>query len=122
MKVYRLENVKTGFGPFYTHGYGVPDRWRGTHEPPEWQFRELFYEWRKKYKYRYLGYKQLPFRFRFGFQSLIQLKHCFPGYEKFTDLVIKEYIIDTKSPKHCLILPDGQVIFSTKIVVSSIVL
>ena len=111
MLVYRLEHRKTGDGPF-TSGVNVPFRWQFSHCPPmapRNPAHEEFEEWMEVVN---KGHKYLPYCYKFAFSSLMKLKRCFEGYEKFEELCLMEYVIDISELEYCCLLSDGQVIFS----------
>ena len=111
MLVYRLENRRNGNGPF-TSGVDVPTRWLDSHYPPMdtvSPVHEEFEEWMEVVN---KGHKYLPYCYLFAFESLMKLKRCFKGYEKFEELCLMEYVIDISELEYCCLLSDGQVIFS----------
>ena len=114
MLVYRLENRRNGNGPF-TSGVDVPFRWLDSHYPPMdtvSPVHEEFEEWMEVVNE---GHKYLPYCYKFAFNSLMKLKRCFEGYEKFENLYLMEYVIDISELEYCCLLSDGQVIFSNVI-------
>ena len=111
MIVYRLEHRRTGNGPF-TSGVDVPFRWQASHCPPmtpRHPAHEEFKEWMEVVNE---GHKYLPYCYKFAFSSLMKLKRCFEGYDKFEELCLMEYVIDISELEYCCLLSDGQVIFS----------
>ena len=111
MLVYRLENRRNGNGPF-TSGVKTPFRWKVSHCPPmapRSPAHEEFKEWMEVVN---KGHKYLPYCYKFAFNSLMKLKRCFQGYEKFEELCLMEYVIDISELEYCCLLSDGQVIFS----------
>lgn len=121
MKVYRLESIETGFGPFTTFDDNedclAPVEWIHSHYPPHGcspKVRQMFANWKSTYNYIEDG-KYLPDEFRFAFTSKYLLRRCFKGYnnKKYRDLfVLKIYDIDTSDNSLFLKLPNGQIIFS----------
>ena len=111
MIVYRLEDRKSGNGPF-TSGVKTPLRWQVSHCPPmapRSPAHEEFQEWMEVAN---KGHKYLPYCYKFAFSSLMKLKRCFKDYEKFEELCLMEYVIDISELEYCCLLSDGQVIFS----------
>ena len=114
MVVYRLEDRKSGNGPF-TSGVRTPFSWISSHYPPmnpRNPVHEEFKEWMEVVNE---GHKYLPYCYKFAFNSLMKLKRCFEGYEKFENLCLMEYVIDISELEYCCLLSDGQVIFSNVI-------
>ena len=114
MVVYRLEDRKSGNGPF-TSGVRTPFSWISSHYPPmipRSPVHEEFKEWMEVVNE---GHKYLPYCYKFAFNSLMKLKRCFEGYEKFENLCLMEYVIDISELEYCCLLSDGQVIFSNVI-------
>lgn len=114
MVVYRLEDRKSGNGPF-TSGIRTPFSWISSHYPPmspRSPVHEEFKEWMEVVNE---GHKYLPYCYKFAFNSLMKLKRCFEGYEKFENLCLMEYVIDISELEYCCLLSDGQVIFSNVI-------
>lgn len=112
MIVYRLESDHTGAGPFADGGYGTPDSWRYTHEPPNYgntPSAKVFQEWREKHNLE--EGTLLPEGYLFSFEDIGRLIDCFEDFEELSHMKLYEIEIDTfYSEDHC-ILPDGQVIF-----------
>lgn len=117
MKVYRLEVGNSGLGPFLGCLYSRPSSWGNSHSGP-FDFME-YREWIAKHfpEKRYTCF--VPGDHKFGFNSLEKLKKCFPGYENYPTLILKEIMIDTSEDSFFLVLPDGQVMFS-KILFSTV--
>ena len=111
MLVYRLEDRKSGNGPFIS-GIKTPFSWQASHcvpMAPRSPAHEEFKEWMEVAN---AGHKYLPHCYKFAFNSLMKLKRCFQGYEKFEELCLMEYVIDISELEYCCLLSDGQVIFS----------
>lgn len=124
MKVYRLENIKSGFGPFTTFEDGkclAPAVWIYSHDPPcrgSNEVREIFSKWKRRYGYDDCS-TYLPDEFRFAFKTKTLLNQCLKGHtrKRYKSIfVLKVYNIDTSDDSLFLKLPDGQVIFSVKAV------
>ena len=111
MIVYRLENRKSGDGPF-TSGVDVPIRWLDSHYPPMDTISPVHEEFEEWMEVVNKGHKYLPYCYKFAFSSLMKLKRCFKGYEDFSELRLMEYVIDISELEYCCLLSDGQVIFS----------
>ena len=111
MLVYRLENRRNGNGPF-TSGVDVPFRWLDSHYPPMDTISPIHEEFKEWMEVANSGHKYLPYCYMFAFSSLMKLKRCFEGYEKFEELCLMEYVIDISELEYCCLLSDGQVIFS----------
>ena len=112
MKVYRLESDLTGGGPFADGGYGTPNSWRHTHEPPNYGDTpsvKVFREWREKYNQEEGTF--LPEGYLFAFEDIGILIDCFEGLEEIPHMKLYEIEIDRFYPEDYCILPDGQVIF-----------
>lgn len=114
MKVYRIEDVETGEGPFRGKWERIiPQSWWETHEPPQADDSinyRTFTDWKEQWELPEWGL--LPEEYRFAFTSIEQLIDCFPGFEDLEGLILKEYTIEILAPKSYCILLDGQVIFS----------
>ena len=111
MVVYRLEHRKSGDGPF-TSIIRTPFSWTYSHYPPmapRSPAHEEFKEWMNVVNKDDIN---LPHCYKFAFNSLMKLKRCFQGYEKFEELCLMEYVIDISELEYCCLLSDGQVIFS----------
>ena len=117
MKVYRLEVGNSGLGPFLGCLEYRPSSWGNSHLDP-FDFME-YSEWIAKHfpKNKYSCF--VPGDYLFAFNSLEKLKECFPGYETYRELILKEIIIDTSQDNFFLVLPDGQILFS-EIVLSTV--
>ena len=111
MVVYRLEDRKSGDGPF-TSGVKTPFRWQASHCPPMAPRSSAHEEFKEWMEVANEGHKYLPYCYKFAFSSLMKLKRCFEGYEKFEELCLMEYVIDISELEYCCLLSDGQVIFS----------
>ena len=111
MLVYRLENRRNGNGPF-TSGVDVPTRWLDSHYPPMDTVSPVHEEFKEWMEVVNKGHKYLPYCYQFAFNSLMKLKRCFEGYDKFEELCLMEYVIDVSELEYCCLLSDGQVIFS----------
>lgn len=112
MIVYRLESDHTGAGPFVGGGYGTPDSWRYTHEPPnygETPSAKVFQEWREKHNLE--EGILLPEEYLFSFEDIARLIDCFEGFEELSHMKLYEIEIDTFYPEDYCLLPDGQAIF-----------
>lgn len=112
MIVYRLESDLTGAGPFADGGYGTPDSWRYTHEPPDCgntPSAKVFQEWREKHAFE--EGTLLPKEYLFSFQDIGRLIDCFEGFEELSHMKLYEIEIDIFYPEDYCILPDGQVVF-----------
>lgn len=110
MKVYRLEVGQSGLGPFLGCLYSRPSSWGNSHLDP-FDFME-YSEWIAKHFPKNKFSCFVPGNYLFAFNSLEKLKECFPGYENYHELILKEIIIDTSQDSFFLVLPDGQVLFS----------
>lgn len=124
MKVYRLESLITGGGPFFDLGPKTPNEWRNTHEPPDSGrtiSSKVFKKWRERNNLHQNG-RKLPKRYKFSFTTIEQLIDCFPGFEDLPHFRLKEYEINPKRDKDYCILPDGQIVFSYTTVISSCVI
>ena len=111
MVVYRLEDRKSGNGPF-TSGIKTPFRWQASHCPPMAPRSPAHKEFKEWMEVVNEGHKYLPYCYKFAFNSLMKLKRCFEGYDKFEELCLMEYVIDVSELEYCCLLSDGQVIFS----------
>ena len=112
MIVYRLESDHTGGGPFADSGYGTPNSWRHTHEPPNYgntPSAKVFREWREE-PYQEEG-TFLPEEYLFSFEDIGILIDCFEGFEELSHMKLYEIEIDRFYPEDYCLLPDGQVIF-----------
>lgn len=117
MKVYRLEVGESGLGPFFGCLYPRPSSWGNSHLGP-FDFTE-YSEWIAKHFPKNKFSCFVPGDYLFAFNSLEKLEECFPGYENYCELILKEIIIDTSQNSFFLVLPDGQVLFS-EIVLSTV--
>lgn len=117
MKVYRLEVGESGLGPFFGCLYPRPSSWGNSHLGP-FDFME-YSEWIAKHFPKNKFSCFVPGNYLFAFNSLEKLEECFPGYENYCELILKEIIIDTSQDNFFLVLPDGQVLFS-EIVLSTV--
>ena len=111
MLVYRLEDIKSGNGPF-SSAVDVPFRWLDSHYPPMDTISPVNGEFEEWMEVANEGHKYLPYCYKFAFSSLMKLKRCFKGYEDFEELCLMEYVIDISELEYCCLLSDGQVIFS----------
>ena len=116
MIVYRLESDRTEGGPFVNGGYGTPNSWRHTHEPPNYgntPSAKVFREWREKHNldHNLDEGTLLPEEYLFSFQDIGILIDCFEGFEEIPHMKLYEIEIDRFYPEDYCILPDGQVIF-----------
>ena len=112
MIVYRLESDRTGDGPFVNGGFGTPDSWRDTHEPPDYgdtPSAKVFQEWIEKHNLEEGTF--LPEEYLFSFEDIGILIDCFEGFEELSHMKLYEIEIDNFYPEDYCILPDGQVIF-----------
>ena len=112
MIVYRLESDHTGAGPFSDGGYGTPDSWRHTHEPPNYgntPSAKVFQEWIEKHNFE--EDTLLPEGYLFSFEDIGRLIDCFEDFEELPHMKLYEIEIDKFYPEDYCILPDGQVIF-----------
>ena len=114
MKVYRIEDVETGEGPFRGKWEKtIPQSWWETHKPPHADDSidyQVFTDWKERWDLPKWGL--LPDEYRFAFDDIGLLIDCFPGFEEIGGLVLKEYTIETLVPESFCRLRDGQVIFS----------
>lgn len=112
MKVYRLEHPKSGKGPFTQYVEGLDLSWLDSHYPPMDHCSPVHHEYLCWIDKITPGYTDLPHCCYFAFTTLDQLKRCFRGYEKHSQLSLMEYVICTESEEDFCIFSDGQVIFS----------
>ena len=112
MKVYRLEHIKSGKGPFTEYVEGLYVSWLDSHYPPMDICSPVHHEYLRWIDSITPGRTELPFCCYFAFISLYQLKKCFRGYKNYPQLALMEYTIDTTDDSDFCILSDGQVIFS----------
>lgn len=112
MKVYRLEHIKSGKGPFTEYVEGLYVSWLDSHYPPMDICSPVHHEYLRWIDSITPGRTELPFCCYFAFTTLKQLKKCFRGYENYPQLALMEYTIDTADDSDFCILSDGQVIFS----------
>lgn len=122
MKVYRIEDIETGEGPFRGKWEDIiPQSWWDSHQPPHAEDSrdyKLFRNWRKDSELPLFGL--LPKGYRFAFTTVEQVITCFPGFETIEGLVLKEYTIKVIDPSSFCKLSDGQIVFS--VVISSNIL
>lgn len=108
MIVYRLE-TNQGIGPFASC-LPIPLSWYVSHFPPTCHFspyRSDYLEWIKDISKD----EKLPAKYKFAFSCLDHLKASFRKYERFKQLNLMEYVIDTSNGTEWIEFGDKQVIF-----------
>ena len=110
MKIYRLEVVGTGRGPF-REDVPYPDKWKDTHFAPHDHRNTSYHTYKEWLKTHYPTNYAFPKEFHFGFVTLAHLTLAFDGWEKLEDFVLMECEIDITNKEDFLILSDGQVMY-----------